>query len=101
MNFIRKIAPGKSGKNSTTPPVQQEFKHSNSAPPQLQVQGMAIDGDSRESTPNSPPYPKAGNGLMAKLGPDEDDMEWLVDDSDFQTFSHTLYEDLNGGPSHV
>src|ERR1700712_3385750 len=25
MNFIRKIAPGKSGKNSTTPPVQQEF----------------------------------------------------------------------------
>lgn len=64
---------------------------------------MAIDGgdDSRESTPNSPPYPKAGNGLMAKLGPDEDDMEWLVDDSDFQAFSHTLYDDINGGPSHV
>jgi len=100
MNFIRKIAPGKSGKNSATPPVQQEFR--SSAPPQLQVQGMAIDtADSRESTPNSPPYPKAGNGLMAKLGPDEDDMEWLVDDSDFQAFSHSLYEDLNSGSGHM
>lgn len=38
---------------------------------------------------------------MAKLGPDEDDLEWLVDDSDFQAFSHTLYEDLNGGSSHT
>jgi hypothetical protein len=103
--FIRKLATGKtSAKNSATPPTQiAEFKHSNSAPPQLQVQGIAVDGgdDSRESTPNSPPYPKAGNGLMAKLGPDEDDLEWLVDDSDFQAFSHTLYGDLNGGSSHA
>src|SRR4051794_3753913 len=43
--YIRKIATGKnSAKNSSTPPaaLQAEFKHSNSAPPQLQVQGIAI-----------------------------------------------------------
>ena len=29
---------------------------------------------------------------MAKLGPDEEDIEWLVDDGDFETFSHVVYE---------
>jgi len=51
--------------------------------------------ESRDSTPASPPYPKAGNGLMAKLGPDEDDIEWLVDSNDFDAFSHVVY-DQNG-----
>ena len=51
--------------------------------------------DSRESTPASPPYPKAGNGLMAKLGPDDEDMEWLEDANDFEAFSPVLY-DQNG-----
>lgn len=55
-----------------------------------------MGSSSRESTPNSPPYPKAGNGLMARLPADEDDIEWLVDDGDFHAFSHSLYEDLNG-----
>ena len=61
-----------------------------------------MDGgnDSRESTPNSPPYPKAGTGLMAKLGPDEDDLEWLVDESDYQAFSHTMYDELNVASNH-
>lgn len=49
--------------------------------------------ESRESTPPSPPYPKAGQGLMAKLGTDEDAMEWLVDDDDYEAFSHTVYDD--------
>lgn len=53
----------------------------------------APDGDSRESTPASPPYPKPGNGLMSKLGPDEDDMEWLVDNNDFNAFSHVVYDE--------
>lgn len=48
---------------------------------------------SRESTPNSPPYPKAGTGLMSKLGPDEDDIEWLVDNGDFEAFSHVVYDE--------
>ena len=49
--------------------------------------------ESRESTPNSPPYPKAGTGLMSKLGPDEEDIEWLVDNGDFEAFSHTVYDE--------
>jgi len=55
--------------------------------------------DSRDSTPASPPYPKPGNGLMAKLGPDEDDIEWLVDDNDFDAFSHTVFSRVAG--SHI
>lgn len=55
---------------------------------------------------------------MAKLGPDEEDLEWLVDENDFDAFSHTVYDehgnpqvlqgdengvvgmDVNGGSSH-
>ena len=67
-----------------------------SAPPTLphQLGPGAFDAggaDSRESTPASPPYPKAGNGLMSKLGPDDEDMEWLEDPNDFDAFSHVLY----------
>ena len=49
--------------------------------------------DSRESTPASPPYPKAGTGLMSRLPTDEEDIDWLVDHSDFDAFSHTIYND--------
>ena len=89
INFIRKIQPGQ------TPPAsssfsQPSFTHASSAPPTLAAQGGE---ESRESTPASPPYPKAGNGLMAKLGPDEDDIEWLVDGGDFEAFSHTVYDE--------
>ncbi|RDL42141.1 FYVE zinc finger [Venustampulla echinocandica] len=86
INFIRKI-PGE-----TTPPFsssQQDSAH----PASALLVANAQDGDSRESTPASPPYPKPGNGLMAKLGPDEDDMEWLVDNNDFNAFSHVMYDD--------
>lgn len=51
------------------------------------------NSESRESTPASPPYPKAGNGLMAKLGPDEEDLDWLVDNGDFESFSHVVYDE--------
>jgi hypothetical protein len=56
------------------------------------VSEEATGENSRESTPASPPYPKPGSGLMAKLGPDDEDMEWLVDDGDFEAFSHVVYE---------
>jgi hypothetical protein len=76
------------------------FNKTSSAPPTLPPQlGQASIGgvdegdDSRESTPASPPYPKAGNGLMAKLGPDDEDMEWLVDENDFEAFSHVVYDE--------
>ena len=58
-----------------------------------------VDGmdDSRESTPASPPYPKAGSGLMAKLGPDDEDMEWLEDENDFEVFSQSVFDDHTVG----
>jgi len=103
MNFIRKIAPGASPskntpktspKNSPVPKLSKDFKYASSAPPTLIVQGTVMNGDadSRESTPASPPYPKAGNGLMARLGPDNEDIEWMVDNDDFVAFSHSVFE---------
>ncbi|KAG0649930.1 PHD finger domain-containing phf1, partial [Hyphodiscus hymeniophilus] len=100
INFIRKITPSSNASSPTTmqPPP---FAKTSSAPPTLPPQpgqtalGLEGAGDSRESTPASPPYPKPGNGLMAKLGPDDQDMEWLEDANDFEAFSHVLY-DQNG-----
>lgn len=97
INFIRKIAPGSQGSTKDTPPP--EVKQSASAPPTVPVPEEAAAGDaSRESTPASPPYPKPGSGLMAKLSPDDEDMEWLVDDGDFESFSHVVYgaDGVNG-----
>lgn len=30
---------------------------------------------------------------MSKLGPDEDDAEWLLDNNDFTAFSHTIFDE--------
>lgn len=97
---------------SSFPPPVPSFAHASSAPPTLPPQpttntepngntnGMShvqeLSQESRESTPNSPPYPKAGTGLMSKLGPDDEDIEWLVDNEDFEAFSHTVYDDPGG-----
>ncbi|TAQ83466.1 hypothetical protein B7494_g8210 [Chlorociboria aeruginascens] len=94
--------PPQSQLHSHPPPqnATQYHPHSSSAPPTLPPQshnngngnGNGNGQESRESTPASPPYPKAGNGLMAKLGPDDEDMEWLVDNEDFDAFSHNVYD---------
>ncbi|KAG9233429.1 hypothetical protein BJ875DRAFT_512196 [Amylocarpus encephaloides] len=89
INFIRKIHTGQTSPASFSP-SQSSFNHVSSAPPALNAQGK---DSSRESTPASPPYPKPGNGLMARLGPDEDDIEWLVDNNDFDAFSHVVYDE--------
>ena len=36
---------------------------------------------------------------MAKLGPDEEDLEWLVDENDFDAFSHTVYDEQGNAQS--
>lgn len=46
---------------------------------------------SRESTPLSSVYPKAGQGLMSKLPVDDEDGEWMVDTDDYMAFSHLVY----------
>ncbi|KAB8289665.1 hypothetical protein EYC80_010578 [Monilinia laxa] len=116
INFIRKIAPNAGPSNiapspmfTTSFPPAPTFTHASSAPPTLPPQaptnttsngnangtgnGQDLGQESRESTPNSPPYPKAGTGLMSKLGPDDEDIDWLVDNGDFEAFSHTVYDD--------
>lgn len=49
------------------------------------------DNESRESTPASPPYPRPGSGLMAKLPPDDQDLDWLVDANDYGSFNHMMF----------
>ncbi len=96
MNFIRKIPSGSSQSPtiSTPPGSNTLFHHASSAPLTLVPgQAQSQEQDSRESTPASPPYPKAGTGLMSKLPTDEDDIDWLVDNNDFEAFSHTMYDD--------
>lgn len=107
INFIRKIQPGpfvtsfdhhpktESASNPTIHP-------SSSAPPALsqsQLNQLSQDEDaegedeSRASTPASPPYPRPGNGLMAKLPPDDQDLEWLVGEGEDEVaFSHIVFE---------
>lgn len=36
-------------------------------------------------------YPRPGQGLMASLPPDKDDLQWLVEDDKFGVFTH-LYQ---------
>jgi hypothetical protein len=99
INFIRKIPPGPNVSTSTSADAPS-LKHSSSAPPVLPQQTDAADeageDESRESTPASPPYPRPGNGLMGKLPPDEEDLEWLVDEDDHKTFSHVVYDEQTG-----
>jgi len=104
INFIRKIQPGKSNSPTlSTPPAafttfpnanNQNFSHASSAPPNLAAQ--AGNSESRESTPASPPYPRAGTGLMSKLAPDDQDLDWLVDSNDFNSFNHIMYDEHGG-----
>lgn len=57
------------------------------------------DDMSRESTPASPPYPRPGNGLMARLKSDVDDLEWLVGGEDGEeegAFSHVVFDNGDG-----
>ncbi|KAJ5047227.1 uncharacterized protein L3040_003067 [Drepanopeziza brunnea f. sp. 'multigermtubi'] len=101
INFIRKLQPGQPGWVAATPSPPphhlqaSSYAHASSAPPNFATQTTepVADSESRESTPNSPPYPKAGNGLMAKLGPDDEDLDWLVDNGDFDSFSHAVYDE--------
>jgi succinate--hydroxymethylglutarate CoA-transferase len=115
INFIRKIAPGSSATlapqytspYNLSPQIQNtNTSHSlSAAPASLQSQTMQHiqdddaegEEESRESTPASPPYPRPGNGLMAKLPPDDQDLEWLVGGGeDDAAFSHMVFDDDGG-----
>ena len=103
INFIRKITPGDSA--SPAPQLPSAFGQNpkgghatNSLFQDLSTVNVALDDDadgdeeSRESTPASPPYPRPGNGLMAKLPPDDQDLEWLVGEGeDDAAFSHVVF----------
>jgi hypothetical protein len=107
INFIRKIQPSPfvtsfdhhpKAENASNPTLHP----SSSAPPALsqsqpnqpsQDDDAEGEDDSRASTPASPPYPRPGNGLMAKLPPDDQDLEWLVGEGeDDAAFSHVVFD---------
>ena len=56
-----------------------------------------------------PNYPRPGHGLMRTLPPEQEDLQWLVDDDDrFGVFSHMYQVDpraanagMNGGMGHA
>ncbi|EFX01767.1 caib baif family enzyme [Grosmannia clavigera kw1407] len=58
------------------------------------VLGTQIDPDEEDPTGLMDAWPQPGQGLYAALCPDGDD-ETLVDDNDYDTFSHIIY-DNNG-----
>jgi len=69
-----------------------------SDPMNISINHMPIDNDvSNEHIPDpdEPIYPKPGNGIMARLPPETEDLDWRVDD-DFETFSHVVYSGATG-----
>ena len=88
-----------SSKSSQNQAQQRNSQARPKAPPKVvvpppKVEQIQEDTRSRESTPASPPYPRAGHGLMAKLPPDSEDLDWLVgNDGDIDgAFSHRIYD---------
>lgn len=82
-------------------PNHNGFINTPNAPPNTEIK-QTIEGpdegdSSRESTPASPPYPRPGNGLMRKLPPDDQDLEWLEDVGDYEAFSHVVYDSQGRG----
>lgn len=51
--------------------------------------------------PDHPPtYPRPGHGLMSTLPPEQEDLQWLVeDDTRFGVFSHVYRVDANAADS--
>lgn len=51
--------------------------------------------------PDHPPtYPRPGHGLMSTLPPEQEDLQWLVeDDTRFGVFSHVYQVDANAAES--
>jgi hypothetical protein len=90
--------------------TSRQFQQSSSAPPTIassqrkedvQPEREDEDNQSRESTPATPPYPRPGNGLMAKLKPDHEDLEWLEGEGeDPAAFSHIIF-DKDGRPEKM
>jgi hypothetical protein len=59
------------------------------------------DDEENESYVDHPEtYPRPGHGLMNKLPPEQQDLQWLVeDDSKFDTFNHLYQVDANAAHS--
>jgi hypothetical protein len=62
-------------------------------PVQVEVDERQEDSYTRETTPGSPRYVRPGNGLMARLKPDDEDGEWLDGgEAEDEAFSHLVFE---------
>lgn len=54
-----------------------------------------------DNYPDHPPtYPRPGHGLMRTLPPEQEDLQWLVeDDAKFGVFTHVYQVDANAANS--
>lgn len=95
MNFIRKLPPSATSPASSAPSPAVAVPALPQAYTDADAEGEDDDYMSRESTPASPPYPRPGNGLMARLKSDVDDLEWLVGGGGGEeegAFSHVVFD---------
>ncbi|OBT74342.1 hypothetical protein VF21_06884 [Pseudogymnoascus sp. 05NY08] len=96
INFIRKLPLGETSPASSTPSPAVAVPPLPQAYTDADAEGEEDDAMSRESTPASPPYPRPGNGLMARLKSDVDDLEWLVGGGGGEeegAFSHVVFDE--------
>ncbi|OBT46171.1 hypothetical protein VE00_02870 [Pseudogymnoascus sp. WSF 3629] len=101
INFIRKLPLSETSPASSTPSPAVAVPALPQAYTDADAEGEEDDNMSRESTPASPPYPRPGNGLMARLKSDVDDLEWLVGGGGGEeegAFSHVVFD---GGEAEV
>ncbi|OBT63668.1 hypothetical protein VE03_06138 [Pseudogymnoascus sp. 23342-1-I1] len=101
INFIRKLPLSEDSPASSTPSPAVAVPALPQAFTDADAEGEDDDDMSRESTPASPPYPRPGNGLMARLKSDVDDLEWLVGGGGGEeegAFSHVVFD---GGEPEV
>ncbi|KAF2765263.1 hypothetical protein EJ03DRAFT_331144 [Teratosphaeria nubilosa] len=60
------------------------------------------DEDNPSYAEHPPTYPRPGHGLMNRLPPEKDDLQWLVeDDSKYSTFSHLYQVDAGAAGSSL
>ncbi|KAH9832366.1 PHD-finger [Teratosphaeria destructans] len=60
------------------------------------------DEDNPSYAEHPPTYPRPGHGLMNRLPPEKDDLQWLVeDDSKYHTFSHLYQVDPDAASSSL
>ncbi|KAF2165805.1 hypothetical protein M409DRAFT_24092 [Zasmidium cellare ATCC 36951] len=105
--FKNKIANSMTNGHSHTAPTSDAAAPQQpviSAPPPLQPQHAhpPVADDANYGPEVHPPnYPRPGQGLMKSLPPEQEDLQWLVEDDDrFGVFTHLYQADATAGAAN-